>query len=37
MMHKGDLLDQFGGVPKDPAAISKFFNRAKSLNDTHKL
>ena len=32
MMHKGDLLDQFTGVPKDPAAISEFFTKAKELS-----
>ena len=31
MIYKGDLVDQFGGVPKDQSKILEFFARAKSL------
>lgn len=37
MMHNGDLLDQFGGMPKDKATVSEFFARAKNLNRINKL
>ena len=29
MIYKGDLIDQFGGVPQDPTKVKDFFERAK--------
>jgi len=31
MIYKGDLVDQFGGVPQDHSKIKDFFERAKQL------
>jgi FKBP-type peptidyl-prolyl cis-trans isomerase len=31
MIFKGDLVDQFGGVPQDPEKIDKFFEKAKGF------
>jgi FKBP-type peptidyl-prolyl cis-trans isomerase len=28
MIYQGDLLDEFGGVPKDMAAVEAFFEKA---------
>jgi len=29
MIYKGDLIDLFGGVPKDPTRIMNFFSKAQ--------
>ena len=31
MIHKGELVDQIGGVPKDQTKLLEFFSRAKGL------
>jgi thioredoxin-like negative regulator of GroEL len=31
MIYKGELVDQFGGVPQDQKKITQFFQRAKDL------
>ena len=31
MIYKGDLVDQFGGVPQNPEKIKEFFQRAQDL------
>ena len=31
MIYKGDLVDQFGGVPQDDTKIQSFFQRAAEL------
>ena len=33
MIYKGDLVDQFGGVPSDPEKIDKFFAKAEAFGD----
>ena len=33
MIYKGDLVDQFGGVPQDPEKIDKFFEKAKGFGE----
>lgn len=31
MIYKGELVDQFGGVPQDGQKINQFFQRAEDL------
>ena len=32
MIHQGDLVDQFGGVPQDGSKLTAFFEKAKGLS-----
>ena len=33
MIYKGDLVDQFGGVPQDQDKIADFFEKAAALGN----
>ena len=33
MIHKGDLIDSFGGIPKDSSKVHDFFKKATDLID----
>ena len=33
MIYKGELVDQFGGVPQDDAKITQFFQRAQDISE----
>ena len=34
MIYKGELVDQFGGVPQDDQKVTQFFQRAQDMSET---
>ena len=36
MIYQGDLVDEFGGVPKDMAAVEAFFAKAQEVGTYEK-